>query len=91
MANNISACCKNSFIPVVTVMGMQVGYVIGGAVVVETVFSWPGVGHMLMQAILTRDFPLVIGGSLVLAFIFVFTNLIIDILYGVIDPRIEIK
>lgn len=82
---------KNSFIPVVTVMGMQVGYVIGGAVVVETVFSWPGVGHMLMQAILTRDFPLVIGGSLVLAFIFVFTNLIIDILYGVIDPRIEIK
>lgn len=82
---------KNSLIPVVTVMGLQVGYVIGGAVVVETVFSWPGVGHMLMQAILTRDFPLVIGGSLVLAFIFVFTNLIIDILYGVIDPKIELK
>ncbi len=82
---------KNSLIPVVTVMGLQVGYVISGAIVVETVFSWPGVGHMLLQGVLTRDFPLVTGGSLVLAFIFVFTNLIIDVLYGVIDPRIEMK
>ena len=79
---------KNSMIPVVTIVGLQIGYVIGGAVVVETVFSWPGVGHLLMQAVLTRDFPLVVGGSIFLATVFIFTNLIVDILYSYIDPRI---
>lgn len=80
---------RNSLIPVLTVMGMQVGYVIGGAVVVETIFSWPGIGDMLLNAILTRDFQLVIGGSLILAFVFVINNLIIDVLYSVVDPRIR--
>ncbi|MGM8212910.1 ABC transporter permease [Virgibacillus sp. W0430] len=82
---------RNALIPVVTVIGMQIGYVIGGAVVVEVVFSWPGIGQMLMNAILTRDYPLVIGGTLILALIFALVNLVVDLLYSIIDPRIQTK
>jgi peptide/nickel transport system permease protein len=82
---------RNALVPVVTVLGIQVGYVIGGAVVVETIFSWPGVGQMLLQAVLTRDFTLVVGGTIILSTIFVFSNLIVDMLYGIIDPKIELE
>jgi peptide/nickel transport system permease protein len=82
---------RNALIPVVTVLGIQIGYVIGGAVVVETIFSWPGVGQLLLQAVLTRDFPLVVGGTIILSTIFVFSNLLVDLLYGLIDPKIELE
>jgi peptide/nickel transport system permease protein len=82
---------RNALIPVVTVLGIQIGYVIGGAVVVETIFSWPGVGQLLLQAVLTRDFPLVVGGTIILSTIFVFSNLFVDLLYGLIDPKIELE
>lgn len=87
----IKHAIKNSLIPVVTIIGLQIGYVIGGAVVVETIFSWPGVGHLLMQSVLTRDYPLVIGGTIFLAFIFIITNLLVDLLYSFIDPRIILE
>jgi peptide/nickel transport system permease protein len=82
---------RNALVPVVTVLGMEIGYVIGGAVVVETIFSWPGVGQLLLQAVLTRDFSLVVGGTIILSSIFVFCNLFVDLLYGVIDPKIELE
>jgi len=65
--------------------------VIGGAVVVETVFAWPGIGQLLLNSILTRDYPLIIGGSILLAVIFALINLIVDVLYVVLDPKIELK
>lgn len=79
----------NALIPVVTVVGLEVGYVIGGAVVVETVFAWPGIGEAMMKAILSRDFPLVMGGTLLMASVFVITNLLVDMLYAYLDPRIR--
>jgi ABC-type dipeptide/oligopeptide/nickel transport system permease component len=87
----VSHALRNSMIPVVTIFGIEAGYVIGGTVIVETVFSWPGVGQMLLNSILSRDFPLVVGGTLILAVIFVGINIIVDLLYNLIDPRIELK
>ncbi len=80
---------KNAFLPVITVVGTQFGFLLGGAVVTETVFAWPGVGRLSVQAILARDFPLVQGIVLVLAVSFVLVNLLVDLLYAVIDPRIR--
>ncbi len=82
---------KNCMVPIVTIIGIEVGYVIGGAVVVETVFAWPGIGQLLLNSILTRDYPLIIGGSILLAVIFALINLIVDVLYVVLDPKIELK
>jgi len=80
---------KNAFLPVLTVIGLQFGYLLGGAVMTETVFSWPGVGRYIYQAIMARDFPVVQGSITVIALIFVLINLIVDILYTVVDPRIR--
>ena len=80
---------KNSLLPVITVIGLEFGSMVGGAVVSETVFSWPGVGRLIMQAISNRDFPLVQACVLVLSIIFILINLVIDILYFYIDPRIK--
>ncbi len=80
---------KNALIPIITMAGIQLGYLLGGAVVVETVFSWPGLGRYIVSAIHFRDFPVVQGGVMFLALTFVFLNLIVDILYGIIDPRIR--
>lgn len=79
---------RNAFIPVLTVIGLQVGFLMGGVVVTETVFSWPGVGRLAIQAIYARDFPVVQAVVLLFAMIFVIVNLIVDILYAVLDPRI---
>jgi peptide/nickel transport system permease protein len=79
----------NALIPVVTVIGLEFGFILGGAILVETVFSYPGVGWMMVEAIGTRDFPIVQGGVLVIAFSFVLTNLGVDLLYGALDPRIR--
>ena len=80
---------KNALIPVVTVLGLQFGILLGGAVLTETVFAWPGVGRLLVDAILRRDYPVVQGTVLLLAFLFVFINLAVDILYAFLDPRIH--
>jgi peptide/nickel transport system permease protein len=80
---------KNALIPIVTVVGVQAGYLLGGAVLTETVFAWPGVGTLVVQGILARDVPLVQGGVLVIALSFVLVNLAVDTLYAWLDPRIK--
>jgi peptide/nickel transport system permease protein len=80
---------KNALIPIVTVIGVQAGYLLGGAVLTETVFAWPGVGTLMVQGILARDFPLVQGCVLVIALSFVLINLGVDLLYAWLDPRIR--
>jgi peptide/nickel transport system permease protein len=80
---------KNALIPILTVVGVQAGYLLGGAVLTETVFAWPGVGTLMVQGILARDFPLVQGCVLVVALSFVLVNLAVDLLYAWVDPRIR--
>ncbi len=80
---------RNALLPVVTVVGLQVGFLLGGAVLTETVFSWPGVGLQLYRAISTRDIPLIQGSVLLIAVTFVFINLLVDVLYAYLDPRIR--
>lgn len=82
---------KAALLPVVTVVGLQVGGILGGAVVTETVFSWPGIGQLLTNAIATRDFPLVQGLTLFIAAVFIVINFFVDILYRFLDPRVEIS
>ncbi len=80
---------KNALIPVVTVLGLQFGILLGGAVLTETVFAWPGVGRLLVDAILRRDYPVVQGTVMLLAFLFVIINLTVDVIYAFLDPRIH--
>jgi len=80
---------KNALIPIITVVGIQFGILLGGAVFTETVFSWPGIGRLLVEAILTRDYPLIQGTILVIAASYVIVNLITDLLYALADPRIH--
>ena len=80
---------KNALIPIVTVVGLQFGYLLGGAVLTETIFAWPGVGRFMVDAIRQKDFPAVQGGVLLLALTFSLVNLVVDILYAYIDPRIK--
>jgi ABC-type dipeptide/oligopeptide/nickel transport system permease component len=84
-----SHAVRNALIPVVTLIGLQFGYLLGGAVVTETVFSWPGIGRLIVQAITARDFPVVQASVLLLAVTFVGVNLLTDVLYSLIDPRIR--
>jgi len=79
---------KNALIPVVTVMGLQFGTLLGGAVLTETVFSWPGIGRLMVDSILNRDYPVVQGAVLLLAVFFVLINLVVDVIYAYLDPRI---
>jgi peptide/nickel transport system permease protein len=79
----------NALVPIVTVVGVQAGYLLGGAVLTETVFAWPGIGTLMVQGILARDFPLVQGCVLVVALSFVLVNLAVDLLYAWLDPRIR--
>jgi peptide/nickel transport system permease protein len=80
---------KNALLPIVTLVGVEFANLLGGAVLTETVFSWPGVGHLLATAILGSDYPLVQGGVLLISLGYVLINLLVDILYGFIDPRIK--
>ncbi|CAM3082674.1 ABC transporter permease [Paenibacillus sediminis] len=82
---------KNALIPVLTVIGLQTGSLLGGAVLTETIFAWPGVGRYIYEAISSRDYPVIQSGILIIAFIFVLINLIVDLLYALIDPRIHYK
>lgn len=80
---------KNALIPVVTVIGLQTGTLLGGAVLTEIVFAWPGIGRLLVEAILSRDYPVVQGVVLLVATTFILINLIVDIIYSYLDPRIR--
>ncbi|WP_078432630.1 ABC transporter permease [Metabacillus halosaccharovorans] len=80
---------KNAIIPVLTVIGLQTGLLLGGAILTETIFGWPGIGRYLYDAISYRDYPVIQSGILMIAAIFVFINLVVDLLYAVIDPRIK--
>jgi len=80
---------KNAMIPVVTIIGLQTGALLGGAVITETVFAWPGVGQLAVNALYTRDYPVVQGVVLVSALVFVVINLLVDFMYSVFDPRIR--
>lgn len=80
---------RNALIPVVTMTGLQFGFLLGGAVVVESVFNYPGLGWLLIQSISARDYPVIEGLLLVFALEFVLVNLLVDLLYGVLDPRIS--
>jgi peptide/nickel transport system permease protein len=80
---------RNALIPVVTMIGIITGELLGGSVVTETVFAWPGVGRLIVQAIESKDFPVIQAGVAVIATIYVVINLGVDLLYGVLDPRIR--
>lgn len=82
---------RSALIPVITVVGLQFGALMGGAVVIETIFAWPGIGRLMITAIQRRDFPLVQGLTLIFTFGFVLVNLVVDVAYSFLDPRIRYK
>ena len=81
---------RNSLIPIVTIIGLQFGAVLTGTIITETIFAWPGVGRLLIQSINFRDYPLVQGCILFISFTYVMMNLLTDLTYGVLDPRIRL-
>jgi peptide/nickel transport system permease protein len=80
---------RNSLVPVFSLIGVQVGAILGGTVILESIFAIPGMGSMIFQAVQARDYPVVLGCVVVYGAVFVFVNLVVDMLYGVIDPRIR--
>lgn len=82
---------RNAMIPVVTVIGLQVGTMLSGAILTETVFSWPGIGRWLIEGLQRRDYPVVQSGVLIVATLIIVVNLLVDVLYGIINPRIRHK
>ncbi len=85
----IKHALKNALIPIVTVVGLQFGLLLGGAVLTETVFAWPGIGRLIVDSILARDYPVIQGTILIFGLLYILVNLAVDILYVVIDPRIR--
>jgi peptide/nickel transport system permease protein len=82
---------KNAFIPIITIAGIQFGYLLEGTVIVEMVFAWPGIGRLLIDAVHNRDFPLIQGCVLYIAFIFCCVNLLLDVSYSYLDPRVRLE
>jgi peptide/nickel transport system permease protein/oligopeptide transport system permease protein len=80
---------RNALIPIITVVGLQFGLLLGGAVLTETVFAWPGVGRLIVDSILARDYPMIQGTILIFGLLYIFVNLIIDLIYALVDPRIR--
>jgi peptide/nickel transport system permease protein len=80
---------KNALLPVMTIIGLEFGTLLGGAILTETIFSWPGIGSWIYEGILARDYPVVQGGVIVVAVTFVFVNLLVDLSYAFLDPRIQ--
>jgi peptide/nickel transport system permease protein len=80
---------KNALIPVLTVVAIQFGSVLGGAVITETVFSWPGMGRLMVDSVYNRDYPVVQAGVIICAFLFAVVNLVVDFVYTLLDPRIR--
>ena len=87
----IKHALRNALVPIITVIGLQFGGLLSGAVLTETIFSLPGVGSRMVDAILTRDYPVVQGFTVVIAVIYVLTNLVVDISYAYLDPRIRVE
>jgi len=81
---------KNALIPTVTIVGLQFGTILGGSVIIEMVFSWPGVGQLIINSILTRDYLVVQAAVLLLAVFFLFVNLVVDFVYTLLNPRVEL-
>lgn len=82
---------RNALIPIVTIIGLRIPWLFGGAVITETIFAWPGMGRLIVNSVLNRDFPVVQGVVLIMAFIVMFANLAVDILYAFLDPRIRYR
>jgi len=80
---------RNALIPIITVVGLQFGFLLGGAVLTETVFAWPGVGRLIVDSIMARDYPMIQGAILIFGLLYIFVNLIIDLIYAFVDPRIR--
>jgi ABC-type dipeptide/oligopeptide/nickel transport system permease subunit len=80
---------KNASLPLVTLIGLQLGFLMAGAVVVEAIFNWPGIGKLILDSLASRDFPMIQGGILVAAVVFVVLNFVVDLLYALLDPRVR--
>ena len=80
---------RNGLIPVITVIGGQFASLLGGAVIIETIFAWPGIGRLAIDAISRRNYPVIMGTVLVFSLVFIVTNLLVDIVYTIVDPRIR--
>ncbi|MCP4691804.1 MAG: ABC transporter permease, partial [Desulfobacterales bacterium] len=85
----IKHALKNALIPIITVVGLQFGALLGGAVLTETVFAWPGLGRLIVDSILGRDYPVIQGAVLIFALLYIMVNLVVDLLYARVDPRIR--
>jgi ABC-type dipeptide/oligopeptide/nickel transport system permease component len=85
----IKHALRNAMIPIITVVGLQFGLLLGGAVLTETVFAWPGLGRLIVDSILGRDYPMIQGAILVFGLLYILVNLIVDLLYAYVDPRIR--
>jgi peptide/nickel transport system permease protein len=82
---------RNALLPIVTFLGPALGFLLGGAVIIETIFSWPGMGRLITNAMFARDYPVVMGSVIFSAVLYIFGLLVSDILYSVVDPRIRLK
>ena len=82
---------RNAMIPVITTIGLQVGVLMAGAILTETIFSWPGIGKWMVDSVFRRDYPVVQGGLLLIALVIMIVNLVVDVLYGVINPRVRAR
>jgi peptide/nickel transport system permease protein len=82
---------RNSAIPIVTLAGLEAGQVLGGAVITETIFAWPGLGRLTVQALLNRDFPVVLAAVFFVSLVYTLINLVVDLLYGWLDPRVRLR
>jgi peptide/nickel transport system permease protein/oligopeptide transport system permease protein len=80
---------RNALIPIITVVGLQFGLLLGGAVLTETVFAWPGLGRLIVDSILARDYPVIQGAILIFGLLYIFVNLVVDLIYAFVDPRIR--
>ena len=87
VSSSPSTRCKNSAIPIVTLAGLDTGQLLGGAVIAETIFAWPGLGRLTVQALLNRDFPVVLAAVFIFSVTYTLINLVVDLLYGWLDPR----
>jgi len=85
----IKHALKNALIPIITVVGLQFGFLLGGAVLTETVFAWPGLGRLIVDSILARDYPMIQGVILIFGLLYILVNLVVDMIYAVVDPRIR--
>ena len=82
---------RNVLLPVVTLVGLDAGFLLGGAIIVETIFAWPGMGQLALQAVSNRDFPLVQANVIFMASLFVVINLVVDLVYTLVDPKIRYR